>query len=112
MKKIEKFSKSSKDIINIKKDFFTENDKLYQNSIKINKFFTKQKKRKKCKNCELKISKPVFVSHNIGYSICKRCGHLNGIYEDTKKFVRWLYSHSEGKNFFFHLSSFPQNALI
>ena len=31
MKKIEKFSKSSKDIINIKKDFFTENDKLYQN---------------------------------------------------------------------------------
>ena len=39
------------------------------------------------------------LNFKIKYSICNKCGHLNGIYEDSKKFVNWLYSSSEGSNY-------------
>ena len=35
----------------------------------------------------------------VKYNICNKCGHLNGIYEDTKTFVNWLYSSSDGSNY-------------
>ena len=99
MKKIEKFSKSSKDIISIKKDFFNENNKLYQNSIKINKFFTKQKKRKKCKNCGNNIFSYDFISHGVKYKICSRCNHINGMYEESSNFLNYLYRDDPNSNY-------------
>ena len=33
------------------------------------------------------------------YSLCSRCNHLNGKYEDSKKFSNWLYSSDKGKNY-------------
>ena len=98
------FSKSYSGLVNIKKDFFNENYSYLKKAKKKYKIYSKQKKRKKCKNCELKISKPVFVSHNIGYSICKRCGHLNGVYEDGDSFIKHLYHDNKGKNYTKHYS--------
>lgn len=97
--KIVKFSKKYEDIIEIKKDFYTHNLKNLRNTLKVNKKYAQQKKRKFCKNCERKIGKPIFVSFNIEYSICNKCGHLNGIYEDSKKFVKWLYFSNDGSNY-------------
>ena len=99
MKKIVQFSKSYKDILNIKKDFYTNNLKNLNNVIKINKFYKKQPIRSNCKNCQSTNLESFIKNHGIEYNICKNCGHVNGQYQDTKKFAEKLYSMNKGKNY-------------
>jgi 2-polyprenyl-3-methyl-5-hydroxy-6-metoxy-1,4-benzoquinol methylase len=94
--KIVKYSKKYGPLLKIKKDFYTNNSLFIKNSIKVNKFYSKQKKRKKCKNCNSKIAKNYIKNFYVSYSICKKCNHLNGEFEDTKKFTKWLYQ-KDGK---------------
>lgn len=98
MKKI-LFSKSYKNIALIKKNFISDNEKFLSYAKKINAAYIKQVKRKNCKNCSSKISKPFLKNFGIKYCMCVTCGHLNGIYEDTQKFNKWLYSSEKGKNY-------------
>ena len=97
--KIVKYSKSYNNLLGIKKDFFSENKNNLKNIIKINNQYIKQPKRKVCKNCEFKIQKKLFYQFKVNYTVCKKCGHLNGLNEDTKKFVNWLYAGNKGSNF-------------
>ena len=90
--RVTKFSKSFKDILSIKKGFINENKKHLQRSIRVNQKYIKQPKRKKCKNCQVKISDALFNQFKVNYTMCKRCGHLNGAHEDNVKFINWLYS--------------------
>ena len=88
--KIVKFSKSYKNVSLIKKDFINENNKYFSYAKKINNAYKKQILRKKCENCALKISKPLYKILEL--NMCTRCGHLNGVFEDTEKFNKWLYA--------------------
>lgn len=94
-----KFSKSYDGLMEIKKSFFQENKLNLKNSLKINSKYKKQPKRTKCKNCKRALGKKIFSQFKIDYTVCKFCGHLNGIFEDTEDFVNWLYSRNEGKNY-------------
>ena len=94
-----KFSKSYGNIFDIKKDFYYDNKKNYLNILKINKKYINQPNRKNCKICNKKLTKKIFFQHLINYSVCKNCGHLNGLNEDTKKFTNWLYNQNKGKNY-------------
>jgi hypothetical protein len=94
---ITKFSKSY-NIANIKKDFFDNNDLNLKSIIKINNFYKKQKKRIRCKICSNKL-KNFIINFGIKYALCKKCNHLNGEYEDTKKFSEWLYTSAKGSNY-------------
>lgn len=98
-KHIEKFSKESGHLLEIKEDFFLENKKLLDEAISINKFYISQKKRRYCKNCGEKIKQQDFVSFGVSYNICEKCGHVNGMYEDSEKFVRYLYAEDHGDNY-------------
>ena len=89
--KLLKYSKTYGPLIKIKSDFYNDNYLFLKNSIKVNKFYKKQKKRINCKNCNLKLGKKFIKNFLISFSICKRCNHLNGEFEDTKKFTQWLY---------------------
>lgn len=87
-----KFSKPLNDILKIKSSFFKENQKLLKENEKLLKFYKLQPIRKLCKNCNYKLQKKNdFVSHDIGYKICKRCSHLNGKFQDTKKYTDYCY---------------------
>ena len=97
--KIVKYSKSYDNLLGIKKKFYSDNESNLESAIKINKKYISQPKRKYCKNCESKISKKLFFQFKVNYTICKRCGHLNGLHEDTKDFVNWLYFENKGDNF-------------
>ncbi len=99
MKKIEKFSKSSSDILKLKKGFFDKNEYLFKNSIKNNIFYSKQKKRYKCKNCEKKISSYDFISHKVKYKICSICKHLNGMNQESDEFLNFLYKDDPGAKY-------------
>jgi 2-polyprenyl-3-methyl-5-hydroxy-6-metoxy-1,4-benzoquinol methylase len=94
-----KFSKSYKNIALIKKNFISDNEKFLSYAKKINAAYIKQVRRTNCKNCSSKISKPFLKNFGIEYCMCVTCGHLNGIYEDTQKFNKWLYSSENGKNY-------------
>ena len=99
-----KYSKSFKDVFKIKKNFFDENKKNLKNILKINSVYLKQSKRKKCKNCEKKIlnKEYLFKSFKIEYFICEKCNHVNGKYEDSKKFCNWLYQENKGDEYKFN----------
>ena len=97
---IRKYSKSYNDVIKIKKNFFEENKKNLLKIVKINKYYTKQKKRKICKICFTKLPKSIFLSHNVAYTICKKCFHLNGLHQDTKKFAKYFYSGKKEKFYY------------
>lgn len=93
----DKFGKSSLNIIKVKKDFFDNNNKWLKENSKILKFYSKQPKRTRCKNCNAKLEyNKFFIKEKIKYIICSNCNHLNGIYEDTKEFCDYLYSDNKG----------------
>ena len=99
MKKIVKFSKSYKNIIHLKADFFVNNEfnlKLYK---KIYNYYRKQPVRKYCKNCGSKKIKSFIKNFQIPYKLCSHCGHLNGAYQDTNNFAKKLYNDNDGKNY-------------
>ena len=99
MKKIVKFSKSYKNIIHLKADFFVNNKfnlKLYK---KIYNYYRKQPVRKYCKNCGSKKIKSFIKNFQIPYKLCSHCGHLNGAYQDTNNFAKKLYNDNDGKNY-------------
>ena len=98
MKKI-KFSKSYNNIINIKSDFYNENEKNLKNTLKINSIYSKQIKRKNCKNCNTILKSPIFTSFKVKYTVCEKCKHLNGMNDDAKKFLEFLYQHNSGHNY-------------
>ena len=93
----DKFGKSSLNIIKVKKDFFDNNDKLLKENSKIFRLYSKQPKRTRCKNCNSKIKyNKFFIKEKIKYIVCSNCNHVNGIYEDTKKFCDYVYSDNKG----------------
>ena len=101
MKKIIKYSKSYNNILSLKSSFLKENKNNLDLVIKSNKLYKKNPKRTKCKNCEKKSLKKFIHNFHIDYYLCNYCGHLNGIYQDTKKFNNNLYSSKNGKNYSF-----------
>jgi SAM-dependent methyltransferase len=99
MGKIVKFSKTYENLISIKEDFYKNNIFNLKSQIKINQEYKKNPLRRICKNCHKKGLKKFIESFSIEYLLCSKCLHLNGKYEDTKKFNKNLYSSSQGKNY-------------
>jgi len=94
-----KFGKKAQDILSIKKNFLLENKKLFSWQKKLFKIYNNQPKRKFCKNCERKLAGSKFRKLNIVYVICNKCGHFNGIKDDTKKLSEIFYQTSEQKKY-------------
>ncbi len=99
MKKIVKYSKNYNNLFSIKKSLYNENEKFLNFTKRVNNFLKKQGLRKKCKNCYAKLPKKIFTSFGVGYTLCKKCNHLNSVFHDNKKFTHWLYSADKGKNY-------------
>jgi SAM-dependent methyltransferase len=96
-----KFSKSYKNILKLKSDFYSSNDLYLKNTLVKKKILRKQKRRKNCKNCYKKIYKSelIFTCHTIDYFICNKCGHFNGLYEDTDRYVKLLYKDDKDQTY-------------
>ena len=99
MKKIVKFSKSYKNILSIKKDFYNNNLSNLNSVLKINNLYKKQPLRKKCKNCNSSNLTSFIKNFGIQYKICNICNHVNGQYQDTEKFAEKIYSMNKGKDY-------------
>ncbi len=95
-----RFGKSVLDIIEIKKNYFTDNDRLRDEQLCINQLYAAQPQRRLCKLCAVFLKNSFdFVSHGVEYLFCSNCGHLNGRYEDTEQFCRAVYAEDDGRNY-------------
>jgi SAM-dependent methyltransferase len=95
-----KYSKSSAFYAGIKADFFSENDTLLKKAIRENQSYSRQPRRASCKLCTHQLNEVAdFKSHGISYGFCVNCGHLNGLFEDTKEFVKDLYIENGGREY-------------
>ena len=99
MKKIIKYSKKNDDLVRIKESLMFENKINLKNTLKINSLYNKQKKRDKCIICNYQLKSYDFKSHNVKYSFCKRCDHLNGKFLINKNFNEKIYSYNDGKEY-------------
>jgi 2-polyprenyl-3-methyl-5-hydroxy-6-metoxy-1,4-benzoquinol methylase len=98
MEKKERFSKESGPLFSIKKDFFSNNASLLEETHSINSVYAEQEARGACKNCQHDIGEADFESFGVAYSICG-CGHLNGMHEDSEGFTNFLYKDNGGDNY-------------
>ncbi len=99
MKVKTKFGKKAEDIIDIKKNFIDENSKLFKWQKKLFKHYLKQPIRKKCKNCGKKLDGQYFEKISVKYILCKTCGHLNGLNQDTLKLAKLFYQSNSGEEY-------------
>ena len=99
MSKIVKFSKTYKNIISIKDDFYKNNKKNLILQTKINKQYKSNPIRKLCKNCNKNSLHRFIENFSIEYLLCSTCSHLNGRFQDTSNFARRLYSLNSGSNY-------------
>lgn len=96
-----RFSKSFKDIEEIKNEFILSNKILLKRSEQRNKKYKSQAKRSNCKNCLEPIlnSQVDLFNHGVGYKICRNCSHLNGEYLETKEYTSFLYENNAESNY-------------
>ena len=97
--KVVKFSKSYKNVLKLQADYSKENLLNLKTVLKINKKYSAQTRRVHCQNCLGKITKPFLMNFGIKYSVCNRCGHLNGNYNNTEKFIKWVYASDAGDHY-------------
>lgn len=93
---MEKYGKAMEDVLKFKTDFFLQNQELLKESNRINEIYKEQPCRQVCKVCGNQLSSDIyFESHKIEYIKCKKCGHINGKYEDTMEYNKALYVDSD-----------------
>lgn len=96
----EKFGKSFQDIMKLKQSFFNDNSIFMEKTFRYAEIYTRQPLRKNCKICSsLLNSNPHFIKHDVPYGICQKCGHLNGLHEDTDEFCGEVYTKDSGKEY-------------
>jgi SAM-dependent methyltransferase len=95
-----RYSKSSAFYRSTKKEFFSDNDKLLERASGQNDLYASQPPRTHCKLCNAPLPPATdFTSHGVGYTFCVDCSHLNGNFEDTRRFVELLYIADAGREY-------------
>lgn len=92
-----KYSKPSIAVIKNKTSFFEQNDRHLNHVKSVNNFYKEQPSRNHCKTCSQELGEIDLLIHDVPYSLCENCNHLNGRHEDTKEFAEFLYSDSDGE---------------
>ena len=93
---IEKYGKSVADITKAKQSYFDDNDELVKKQNNCAMKYAEGPVRKHCKMCGLDLKSGIcYFSHGVEYIICSGCGHVNGKYEETAEYHKYMYSDSD-----------------
>ena len=95
----QKFGKSVGPILRLKGNYSEENTLKLEKAKRTANKYIKQPKRVNCKNCDKKLLEISFEKLGIEYSICKYCGHVNGLHEETDEFCNSIYTLNGGENY-------------
>ena len=91
-----KYGKSNAEYMRLKSEFYDleQNRRWTDLAGKVARKYMAQPRREACVACEERLDKPLFVFREVEYSVCGRCGHFNGVHEDTLEFAEYLYKES------------------
>ena len=96
---VSKFGKRSRELIEIKKSYFEDNDRLCEQQKSFAKVYAKQPLRENCKLCEKPLTNVDFSKDDSSFHFCIECGHMNGGHEDTDEFCSAVYTDNKGSNY-------------
>jgi len=100
MPKVQKYGKSSAEVIAQKHSFFEENEKHLAVEKEIAKVYASQPLRTRCKNCDTLLGDGYdFVEVDTAYVFCDTCGHVNGCHEDSDEFCHYVYNNDAGESY-------------
>jgi hypothetical protein len=86
-----KFSKPSIAVIKNKTSFFEQNEKHLNLVKSVNDVYKMQEARNECKTCSEPLGDIDLIIHEVPYSICENCKHLNGhLHAKSRIFTRSL----------------------
>jgi hypothetical protein len=94
-----RFGKPSKEVISQKLNFFENNDSMLSIGSEMNKLYSCQPKRDRCKNCDSLLGGASFTKLYVEYTICAECEHLNGLNQDTDLFCSKVYTDNKGSDY-------------
>jgi hypothetical protein len=95
-----RYSKPLGELLTFKQHYFENNDDLLRHCEDIAAVYRAQPRRTACKNCTCPLDfspAGTFTRFGVAYTLCARCGHCNGAYEDTAEFCRFLYTDDGGQ---------------
>jgi hypothetical protein len=96
---VRRYGKSVNSLFAYKTNFFENNDSYLEKWLKVNRLYSSQPPRTKCKICDRPLGAVVFRQYEVDYTFCNNCGHLNGMNEDTDEFCSTVYASDEGECF-------------
>lgn len=78
-------------------EIFENNDDLLNEAERVAKIYRSQPYREHCKVCNEPINNysMTFTMQGIEYRLCSKCGHLNGLYQDTKEFAEKIHRNTK-----------------
>jgi hypothetical protein len=97
-----RYSKPLGELLSFKQHFFDANDAHLQRFKEIAGVYRAQPPRTVCKNCTFPLDTSPsarFTKLGVEYTLCARCGHCNGVCEDTEEFCRYLYTDDAGESY-------------
>ena len=94
-----RYGKPSGALLAQKTHFFEENQPLVEEGERIGRIYRRQPRRTACKCCDARLSGRTFEKSAIEYILCRRCGHLNGAFEDTAQFCAGVYTEAGGQTY-------------
>ena len=92
-----RFGKPIAPLLRHKVSFVSSNDDLLATQKRQAELYRKQPLRERCMTCAAAIGEVSFVKLGVGFSLCSRCGHLNGMHADTDEFCKAIYSADAGR---------------
>ena len=94
------FGKSFQKLFVHKQQMFEDNDNMLIEAEQLMDFYQLQPARVNCKICDSSIdslgAKIYHGKSKIEYSQCARCGHLNGLHQDTNLYMNTIYREAGG----------------
>lgn len=105
-----KYGKASGPLLSHKQSYLTDNERIIAEHRQICELYTAQPPRTTCKNCTEKLGIADFVKQGIPYAVCPKCGHLNGLHEDTVEFCQAVYAEDGGKDYAKHYAAADREA--
>ena len=92
-----RFGKPAAPLLRHKASFIRENDDLLAVQMRQAALYRSQPPRERCMTCAAPIGGVTFVKLGVGFSLCNRCSHLNGMHADTDAFCDAIYSADAGE---------------
>lgn len=94
-----RYGRPSAPLLALKQSFIDDNDLLIEKDREVNRVFAQQPTRTNCKNCDYSLGDQAFSKQGVSYTICVRCGHLNGLHQDTEAFCAAVYTDDNGESY-------------